>query len=149
MQFYNYDLSESSPVEFGDNGQYKLRPKDAYWANPSVKPYIATVNGELVGFAVIDDEAVYPETDFNMGYFFLARRYRRRGLALQMASELFKLYAGRWEVYHFVNHAAADRFWSRAIAHLGFAQSQVEDIVSDEMSCRLHRFSTNGSCRPA
>ncbi len=140
MQFYNYDLSESCPVVLGENGLFTLRPKQVYWAKPTVKPYVAMVNGELAGFAVVDDEAVYPDTDFNMGYFFLARRYRRRGLALQMANQLFEMYPGKWEVYYFAANVAAGQFWSKAIAQIGFAQPGVEEMVSDEMLCRLHRF---------
>ena len=149
MQFYNYDLSESSPVELGENGLFTLRPKEAYWAKPSVKPYIAIVSGELAGFAVVDDEVVYPDAEFNIGYFFLARRYRRRGLAQQMASQLFRLHPGRWEVYHFASNAAADRFWAKAIVQVSFGQSRVEDIVRDEMRCRLHRFSISEFSHPA
>jgi predicted acetyltransferase len=66
-----------------------------------------------------------------------------------MANQLFAMYPGKWEVYHFSDNVAAGRFWSKAIAQVGIAHLGVEEIVSDEMLCRLHRFTVEASIHPA
>ena len=40
MQFYNHELSQWYPVEFGDAGLYAIRSKAEYWARPDVRPYL-------------------------------------------------------------------------------------------------------------
>ncbi|MCV2367719.1 GNAT family N-acetyltransferase [Roseateles oligotrophus] len=143
MQFYNYDLSEFWPVEFSATGLYALRPKEAYWAKPSVRPYIAKIDGELAGFAVVDDEVQDPQSQFNLGYFFLGRRYRGSGAAQEMLRLLFERHPGRWEVYFFVDNLPAARFWPKAIAQqTGDQEVLVTDTDSDGLPCRLYRFSS-------
>ena len=142
MQFYNYDLSEWCPVEFSPSGLYALRPKGQYWAKKPVKPYVARVNGELAGFAVIDDEVQDPKSDFNLGYFFLGRRYRGGGTAKEMIRQLFSLHQGRWEVYFFASNIPSVRFWPNAISLAGGQNMEVEDSVREGLPCRLIRFST-------
>lgn len=142
MQFYNYDLSEWCPVEFSPSGLYALRPKGPYWAKASVKPYIARVGADLAGFAVVDDEVQDPRSDFNLGYFFLGRRYRGSGLAQDMARQIFSLHPGNWEVYFFASNKPAARFWPQAIALAGGLNVEVEDSVADGLACRLLRFSS-------
>jgi len=142
MQFYNYDLSEWCPVEFGVSGLYTLRPKDQYWAKPAVKPYLARVGDQLAGFAVVDDEVQGSNSNFNLGYFFLGRRYRGRGLAVDMVRQLFDRHPGQWEIYFFANNAPAAKFWPKAIAVAGGVGVEVQDTVSDALPCRLYKFST-------
>lgn len=141
MQFYNHDLSEWCPIEFGDSGLYNLRPKAQYWARPSVRPYVARINGELAGFAVVDEEVLDASSDFNLGYFFLARRYRGRGLAQDMARQIFNRHEGQWEVCFIANNQPAARFWPKAIGQVSGEGVKVQDIVHDEMACRLYMFS--------
>lgn len=141
MQFYNYDLSEWCAVEFGPGGLYALRPRQAYWAQPSVWPYLARVGGELAGFAVVDAEVMHPGSDFNLGYFFLARRYRGRGLAQQMLDQLLARHPGRWEVYFYDANRPAARFWPGALARAGVQDGHQADAVVDGQPCQLLRFS--------
>lgn len=143
MQFYNYDLSEWCPVEFSPTGHYALRPKDAYWAKLSVRPYLAKIDGEIAGFAVVDDEVQDPGTEFNLGYFFLGRRYRGSGAAQDLLRLLFERHPGRWEVYFFASNLPAARFWPKAIARQTKATDvTVTDTLSDGLACRLYQFSS-------
>lgn len=98
MQFYNYDLSEWYPVVLSSSGLYKLRPKEDYWRQPGVRPFLIRVDDELAGFAVVDDEVMDPQADHNMGYFFVARRYRGRAVGRCFTQQLFRKFPGRWEI---------------------------------------------------
>ena len=81
MQFYNYDLSEWTPVAFAHEGRYQLRPKAPYWAQEDVHPFLIWVGDELAGFAVVDGEFDQGDSDHKMGYFFLGRGFRGDGVA--------------------------------------------------------------------
>lgn len=142
MQFYNYDLSESHPVDFAATGLYALRPKEQYWSKHSVAPFVVYVDGALAGFAVVDDEVIEPTSHYNMGYFFIARRYRALGVGKQVVSKLFSQFPGAWEIYFYTNNKAASRFW-----HAVIAKSSVHDVASSERiidgePCTLFTFST-------
>ena len=106
---------------------------------------MARVNGEIAGFAVVDDEVQDPASEFNLGYFFLSRRYRGSGAAQEMIRQLFARHPGRWEVYFFAANRPAARFWPEAIALEAYRYIEVKDTVADGLDCRLYRFSTNAA----
>ena len=145
MQFYNYDLSEWVPVEFAANGLYAIRPKQAYWSKASVVPYKLLVGGHWAGFAVLDDEVIDPASQHNMGYFFVARRYRGLGVGLHAARAIFRAHPGRWEVYHLERNQAARQFWSKALVQLADATPSVCSRVIDGLPSTLYGFSIGES----
>jgi predicted acetyltransferase len=142
MQFYNYELSKWYPVDFADNGLYALRPKQPYWAKTGVKPYIVRVGSELAAFAVVDDEVVDGASQFNMGYFFVARRYRGQGLGYHIAAEVLHRHPGRWEIYHLTGNVPAGVFWTKSIARITGQTPVVSSSVIDESPCTLYTFTT-------
>lgn len=141
MQFYNYELSEWYPIDFAPHGLYALRPKDAYWSSPAVVPYTLRVAGQLAGFCVVDDEVQDGASQFNMGYFFVARRYRGLGLGLHFARSVINRHFGRWEVYHLERNAAAMHFWSKAIGHITGTPACARSEVIDDWPAVLFTFS--------
>lgn len=145
MQFYNYDLSEWLPVGFGPDGLYAIDPKEEYWGNASVKPYVLRVNGELAGFAVVDDEFVRPVANYNLGYFFIARRFRGRGVSHKFLNHLFRRHAGAWQIYHYAINVPASIFWSKAIPQLIGRTPLRHEIVVDEQPTILYEFSTSAA----
>ena len=142
MQFYNYDLSESLPIDFAETGLYKLRPKEQYWSKPGVAALVIYVDGALAGFAVVDDEVIQPESRYNMGYFFIARRYRGRGVGKQAASKIFGQFPGAWEVYFYTNNKAASQFWNAILAKLPARDMAMSAQIIDGEPCTLFSFST-------
>jgi predicted acetyltransferase len=142
MQFYNYDMSEWLPVDFGPNGLYPIRSKQRYWQQRGVQPYLARVGGELAGFAVVDDECLEPGPQFNVGYFFVARRYRGRGLGHRLAEEVFSRHPGTWQAYHYTCNEPARRFWPKAILRAGGSGLVTRQVVADGSAATLYEFST-------
>ena len=140
MQFYNHDMSEWYPVPFGDHGMYTLRPKQPYWARPGVKPFIGRVDGQLAGFAVVDDEVTDPASQFNMGYFFVARRYRSLGLGRRWVADVLNRFPGRWEIVHYAGNQPAARFWPKAIAGAGASGRVSRHSVLDDMPSITYQF---------
>lgn len=145
MQFYNHDMSEWYPASLGSHGLYDLRPKQAYWANPNTRPYIARVAGDLAGFAVVDDEVTDSCSQFNLGYLFVARRYRGLGLGGRWVRAILARYPGEWEIFHYAANRPACGFWPRAVAAAATEGLRIEDATIDDVACKLYKFRALGS----
>jgi predicted acetyltransferase len=145
MQFYNYDLSESLPVDFAETGLYAIQPKAQYWLKPGVAPFVIYVDGELAGFAVVDDEVIQPQSQYNMGYFFIARRYRGRGVGKQVANKLFSQFSGAWEIYFYTTNETASKFWNAVIAKSSAHDVAMSAQIIDSEPCTLVSFSTGAN----
>jgi predicted acetyltransferase len=121
---------------------YALGPKQSYWSKSGVAPFVIYVDSELAGFAVVDDEVIQPESQYNMGYFFIARRYRGRGVGKQVANKLFAQFAGIWEIYFYTNNKAASRFWNAVMAKSSARNVAISAQIIDGEPCTLFSFST-------
>jgi predicted acetyltransferase len=140
MQFYSYELSAWYPIAFGEDGRYPIAPKAAYLALPGTQAWLILADGELAGFAVVDDELVDPRRDLNLGYFFVARRFRGRGIGAAAFGGLLARYPGAWELYHLARNAAAAGFWPKAFARAGVHEVEVSDVTVQGEVCVMHRF---------
>lgn len=145
MQFYNYDLSEWLPVSFGFNGLYAIGSKVNYWERAAVKPYVISASGELAGFAVIDDDFVRPGADFNLGYFFIARRFRGRGLGQTFLEEIFRRHPGAWQLYHYCCNVPATRFWPKALSQFLGTNQVAQQIAVDDHPAVFYEFSVSAA----
>jgi predicted acetyltransferase len=140
MQLYTYDASEWYPIELEANGRYKLRPVARFWTEADHYPFLIFVDDKLAGFAVVDREVIDPLSQWNIGYFFIARYFRGKGIGKHVAHQLFAQFHGRWEVYQLVSNVNAVAFWRKTIA--GFSGAKIEEhlltIYGDE--CVQQRF---------
>jgi predicted acetyltransferase len=140
MQFYNYDLSESLPIEFAAHGLYQIQPKSAYWAQFLVAAFLIKVDGALAGFAVVDKELLETDSQYNMGYFFVARRHRGQGVARLAVEQLLAKFPGHWEIYYLKSNRPAAKFW-----HIALPLMDVGELLESERYihgefCTLFRF---------
>ncbi|MGF6108859.1 GNAT family N-acetyltransferase [Pseudomonas frederiksbergensis] len=142
MQFYVYDFSEWLPLKLGEQGLFNIQPKPGYWRNPATQPFLIKVDGELAGFVTVDDETHLAGAEFNIGYFFVCRRFRGQGVAKFVASALLSRLPGQWQIFHIDANPPARRFWARVIpafTHDGFTTHQ---LTVDGYPCTLYRFET-------
>ena len=140
MQLYMYELSQWYPLAVQSDGRFKLQPKAEYFARSAVHPYLLYLDGALIGFAVVDDELLDAQYDYSLGYFFILRRYQGRGLGVAALTELFKHYAGRWEIYYLRENQPAAAFWPKALSRVGAQDMQVSSEVIHDEACVMHRF---------
>lgn len=140
MQLYMYELSQWYPLTVQSNGQFKLHPKAEYFAHSSVYPYLLRVSGEIIGFAVVDDELQDARYDYSLGYFFILRRYQGGGFGTAVLRQLFQLHPGRWEIYYLRDNQPAAAFWLKALSRVGVAEMQVSSEVIHDEVCVMHRF---------
>jgi len=123
-QFYIYDFSEmeptdSSKLEFDDQGSYPLLPNlDSYWRLEAFWPLLIRLEQSLVGFALINTHSHRGgSVEHNMGEFFVARKYRGRGVAAEAVRRIFLQYPGCWEIAVAARNVRALTFWSHTLAN--------------------------------
>ncbi len=140
LQFYYYELSAWYPIALGDDGRYAIASKADYLAQPGTQAWLILADGELAGFAVVDDELVDPRRDLNLGYFFVAQRFRGRGVGAAAFGGLLARYPGAWELYYLARNEAAAGFWPRAFERAGVRDVVVSDVTAHGEACVMHRF---------
>ena len=140
MQFYMYDFSEWLPIPFNSAGLFTLRPKEPYWAAPSTKPFLIMVNGETAGFVCVDNEVNHVEVNFNIGYFFVSRRFRGAGIGLAVVEKLLARFPGCWQIFHINKNLPAERFWKKVIPLVTHGDFSVRGEHIDDHDCTLYQF---------
>lgn len=140
LQFYHYELSAWCPIPFGDDGRIAIGPDPGYLGQPGTQAWLILADGALAGMAVVDDELVDPRNDLNLGYFFVARRFRGHGVGAAAFGGLLARYPGAWELYYLARNRAAAAFWPRAFERAGVRDVAVSDVVVNDEACVMHRF---------
>ena len=88
-------------------------------------PFVIRVNGELAGFAMVKQMTGGEPADYDMGEFFIVRKFRRRGVGARVATDLFARFPGTWEVRQMAAHRPAQAFWRQVIA--GYTNNQYQE----------------------
>jgi predicted acetyltransferase len=114
-RLYVYDLSEFMGWPCPPSGLFGCRNLSEYWTEPGASPFVIRYDGELAGFALVNDKGNAPETDYNMGEFFVLRKFRAQGVGTQAATLLFRRLLGLWEVMQLPPNKPAITFWRKVI----------------------------------
>ena len=123
FQFYHYDWTEiaregeETYSNVGENGLFDVESLARFWNEPKRHPFLLKVDGTLAGFALVRQQSYLsgdPETN-DMVEFFVMRKFRRKGVGREMATRLFTMFPGRWEVREVAENANAQAFWRAVI----------------------------------
>ncbi len=110
LELYQYDFSEFVDADLDRHGTYGYQFLDNYWTEPDRHPFLFRVDGRWAGFALVRAGAPH-----DMAEFFVMRKYRRHGVGLVAARELFARFPGEWQVRQMATNTPATNFWRRAI----------------------------------
>lgn len=121
VELYLYDFSEFNDADVDQDGEFGYRYLDRYWTEEDRSAFLLRVDGHWAGFAL-----VRRGTPFVMAEFFVMRKYRRRGVGRQAATELFKRFRGPWQVRQLPTNPAATSFW-RAVIPYPFTERQTAE----------------------
>lgn len=138
MQFYLYDFSEWLPLKFAEHGFFSFQLKDDYWRNPATRPFLIRVDDELAGFVTADNDTHIAGAEHNIGYFFLARRFRGQGVAQFVVSALLSRIPGQWQIFHIDANLPAQRFWARLIPELSGGEFTLQQREVDGYPCTFY-----------
>ena len=140
MQFYVYDFSEWLPLELGEHGFFNIQPKLDYWRKPATRAFLIRVDGELAGFVTVDDDTHLEGAEYNIGYFFVSRRFRGQGVAKFVASTLLSRFPGQWQIFHIDANQPARLFWAHVMPALAQGNVTTHQLAVDGYPCTLYRF---------
>jgi predicted acetyltransferase len=141
LELYMHDFSELVPLDVGDDGRYGYKSLPLFWSDNSRLPFLARLDGKLVGFVLITQSSE-PSGDgdaWDMAEFFVLRRYRHRGIGTRLAEKVWLHCPGRWQIRVMQKNVLARRFWESSIAKFTGQPAQSTHLVKDGVA--WHRFS--------
>lgn len=137
-RFYVYELSRdcgfiSDDWALPSDGLYESFDFKNYFEEPTRKAFLIKVGNELAGFALLNQAGIYPDTEWNMGEFFITAKFQGKGLGYLVSSELWKMYPGLWEVSVIPENKRGLSFWRKTISKItmGNFQEEIKTINYD------------------
>lgn len=117
MELYIYEFSIYSNEDINEYGYYGYGHIDDYWEEEGRFPYLIRVDGKIAGFALICPHCDYRKEEGArcIGEFFVMLKYRRMGIGLRAATQLFDKHRGLWEVCYWRNNLPASKFWKKVV----------------------------------
>ncbi len=116
MQLYLHDFSSFDGAKVDERGLFHYGSDLSEYWTPGHWPYLARVDGQLAGFALVDDRIEHRRGPGRMVVeFFVLRSHRRQGIGRTMARAMFDAYRGYWEVAEIKANTPAQAFWRRVI----------------------------------
>ena len=117
LELYAHDFSEFSNLELGPDGRFGYPHLSRYWTDPKRHPFLILVDGNLAGLVLVKrgSETSPNGAVWDMAEFFVVRGYRRRGIGIEVAHEVWNQFAGFWEVRVLESNNPALQFWGKAI----------------------------------
>lgn len=127
MQFYMYDFSEYVECDVGEDGLFAAYAGlEDYWKEENHKfPYIVKKDEKYVGFILVRFIETGKRNYFSIAEFFIMKKYRRKGIGIAVAQQVFNLHKGQWEVYQKENNQPAQQFWNKVITE--YTKGQFEE----------------------
>jgi len=112
---YMHELSDMAGLDVRGDGTFPFPPGlTTYWDGATGLPFLVSSDGKLAGFALIRRLPAETAT-YDMGEFFVLRRFRRSGMGRDVACRLFDRFAGNWEVRELPANTPAQTFWRQII----------------------------------
>ncbi|MGN1020964.1 MAG: GNAT family N-acetyltransferase [Aristaeellaceae bacterium] len=117
MELFSYDFSEFSGDDISEYGYFGYSHIDDYWNEAGRYPFFIRVDGKLAGLVLIRSCCEYTDLPrpHCVAEFFVMRKYRRQGVGLTAARQVFDRFPGGWEIAAWSNNHAALAFWESVI----------------------------------
>lgn len=138
MQLYVHDFTElwtgTDRAELQPDGRYGDYPDlDRYWREADHIPLLIRSDGRLIGFAFVNKHSHSgAPLDWNVGEFFIVRKYRRGGYGSAALAAILAHWPGRWEAAVVRSNVSALAFWRRALAANTNVTAIDEILVADD-----------------
>lgn len=131
-RFYVYDMSRycgfiSDEWAIPADGLYESYDFKSYFEDSSRKAFLVKVDDELAGFVLLKTAGILPETEWYMGEFFILAKFQGKGIGGQVASQIWNMHPGFWEVLVIPENKSALAFWRKTIA--GFTNGGFKEEI--------------------
>ena len=139
VELYSHDCSEFNGDDIGEHGLFGYKYIDHYWTDSGRHPFLIRADGQIAGFALVRQ---CPADAHRIAELFIMRKYRRKGLGGEVASRIFKMFPGRWEVEEEAGNCPAQSFWRKTIARC--TGGNFKEIVRDRGPVQLFEIPFEG-----
>lgn len=141
LELYAHDFSEFIDIKLGADGRFGYKHLPLYWKEPDRYPFLIMVNGNLGGFVFVrrGSEISNDADVWDMAEFFVVRGFRRHGVGIKAAHQIWRKFPGKWEVRVINRNQKALKFWRRAISE--FLGRSIYAIPFDKDAESWHLFS--------
>jgi predicted acetyltransferase len=141
LELYAHDFSEFIDLKLGADGRFGYKQLSLYWKESNRYPFLIMANGHFAGFVFVRRGSdISNDADvWDIAEFFIVRGFRRLGIGMKVAQEIWKKFPGKWEVRVIDRNQKARNFWARAINE--FLGKTIEPIPLDKNGEDWHVFS--------
>jgi predicted acetyltransferase len=141
LELYAHDFSEFSDLKIGVDGRFGYEPLPLYWRESNRFPFLVRANGDLAGFVLVQQGSQVSGAGeiWDVAEFFVLRGYRRHGVGLRVAHDVWSMFTGSWEVRVTDKNMVALAFWQRAVSE--FTGVRAESALTEVAGQRWHVFS--------
>ena len=144
LELYAHDFSEFHDVELGKDGRFGYPDLSLYWSEPDRHPFLLRIDDRLAGLVLVknDSQIFGDETVWDMAEFFIVRGYRRRGIGIQTAHEIWRRFPGPWQIRVMQTNDSARQFWMHVIEAFAGDGFQSSSFVNGGTTWHLFSFTS-------
>lgn len=120
LQDYLRELSQYFAPDQPKADHYDYPYLDDYWMEPGERfPFLISAEGETAGFAFVNCYSrLGQDNTWSMAEFYVLPDFRRAGVGVRAAEEIFRLFPGGWEVAVLASNDPAHTFWPHVMARV-------------------------------
>lgn len=147
LELYVHDLSEYFDVPLQPSGRFGYPPLPLYWREEGRFPFLVEVDRQIAGFVLVSRGSRIggdPQV-WDVAEFFIMRGYRKRGIGATVAAEVFRRFAGSWEVRVLESNLPALEFWKAAIRSFTSGCGEEPYVDPQQKRWRVLRFESPGT----
>lgn len=116
LEKYNYEFSQYDNRDVNKFGLYGYKYLDYYWTEENRWAFFIVADGNLAGFAMVNDFPVSKEkTDYSLSEFFVMYKYRRCGVGKYAAIKVFDMFHGKWQLKRHPKNIGSVHFWNNVV----------------------------------
>jgi len=132
MELYLHDFSEFDGSDLNEHALFGYGDLDYFWFEETHAAFIVRVDGQLGGFALVDNEVVIEDNERSLTEFFILRKYRRQGVGRTVAKRIFDELPGKWEIRVIAANVPAQSFWRSVVSDYSEGQFDERELANDD-----------------
>ncbi len=135
-QFLHYYLNEiyefTDGLEMDRYGNYEYEGIESYLSDKSLKAFLMLHEDHYLGFVMLNSGRYVPKNyDYSIHELYVAKPYRKQGIASAALREIFTYYKGKYLVMQLEKNIDAMRFWRHYYERLEISYIEKRRQVDD------------------
>ncbi|WP_177414014.1 GNAT family N-acetyltransferase [Pseudomonas tructae] len=112
-QFYAYESSDWEQEDVDVDGRFYIHDEhlQRYWQEPQWSANLILVDGYIAGFLLVERSELPGIDALELADLFILKRYRRKGIASALASQVLASGQEQWLVRYYDQDETAHAFW--------------------------------------